>query len=43
MAEQPRTYSKDFKQEALRLYETSGKRVAQVEADLGITPGLLNK
>jgi len=43
MAEQRRTYTKEFKQEAIRLYETSGKSVAQVESDLGITAGLLNK
>jgi len=43
MAKQKRTYPMEFKQEALRLLATSGKSVRQVEADLGITPGLLRK
>ena len=43
MAKQKRTYLMEFKQEALRLLATSGKSVRQVEADLGITPGLLRK
>jgi transposase len=43
MAHERRTYTKEFKQEAIRLYETSGKSVAQIESDLDITPGLLNK
>jgi transposase len=38
-----RRYTREFKQEAIRLYETSGKSVRQVEMDLGITAGLLNK
>ena len=38
-----RRYTREFKQEAIRLYETSGKSVHQVEVDLGITPGLLTK
>lgn len=38
-----RKYDKQFKHEAVHLYETSGKTVAQIEADLGITSGLLNK
>jgi transposase-like protein len=32
-----------FKREALRLLETSGKAVVELERDQGITPGLLNK
>jgi len=38
-----RRYTREFKREAIRLYETSGKSVRQVEIDLGITAGLLNK
>ncbi len=43
MAMQKRKYDGAFKQEALRLLTISGKSVRQVEAELGITPGLLNK
>lgn len=43
MAKQKRTYTVEFKQEALRLWATSGKGVSQIERDLGITPGLLRK
>jgi transposase len=38
-----RRYTREFKREAIRLYETSGKSVRQIEIDLGITAGLLNK
>ena len=38
-----RQYTSEFKLEAIRLYETSGKSVRQVEGDLGISAGLLNK
>lgn len=38
-----RTYSMEFKRDALRLAETSGKPIAQIERDLGITEGLLHK
>jgi transposase len=31
-----RTYSREFKLEALRLLETSGKTAAEIERDLGI-------
>lgn len=43
MAVEKRKYDAAFKQEALRLLEISGKSVRQIENDLGITPGLLNK
>ena len=43
MAKTARTYSRDFKLEAIRLYETSDKTMAQVERELGITPYLLSK
>jgi len=38
-----RKYDQAFKLEALRLYEMSGKTIRQIETDLDITPGLLNK
>ena len=43
MSSERRTYSKDFKQEAVRLYETSGKSAREIEQDLDITPGMLQK
>lgn len=43
MASTRRQYTREFKLEATRLYETSGKSVRQIELDLGITAGLLNK
>ncbi|MYA94696.1 MAG: transposase [Chloroflexi bacterium] len=36
-------YSDEFKREALNLAAQPGMRVAQVEQDLGITPGLIYK
>jgi transposase-like protein len=36
-------YDQQFKHEAVRLSETGGKSVAKIEADLGISSGLLNK
>jgi transposase len=41
MAKTRKTYSREFKLEALRLVETSGKSVAQIERDLGIGKGCL--
>lgn len=38
-----RTYTKEFKLEALELLRTSGESAAQIERDLGITTGLLLK
>lgn len=43
MGSERRVYSKDFKEEAVRLYETSGKSARQIEHDLDITPGLIQK
>ncbi len=43
MAMQKRKYDAAFKQEALQLLTVSGKSVRQIEEELGITPGLLNK
>ena len=36
-------YSEEFKRDALRLLETSGQGVAEIERELGITHGLLRK
>ena len=43
MSKKRRTYTREFKQEALQLWETSGKSAQQIEGDLGITHGLLYK
>jgi len=40
---QYRTYTKEFKLEALELLRTSEKSAAQIERELGITTGLLLK
>lgn len=36
-------YTDDFKKEAIHLLETSGKKVGEIERDLGISHGLLRK
>jgi len=38
-----RKYTREFKIEAVRLYETSGKSMRAIERELGITPYLLAK
>lgn len=38
-----RAYTRDFKQEAVRLSESSHKTTAELEADLGLPTGLLAK
>lgn len=38
-----RTYSDGFKRDAIRLLETSGKRLTEIEQDLGLPHGLLRK
>lgn len=38
-----RKYDKQFKLEAIRLCETSGRSASQIEEELGITAGLLSK
>ena len=38
-----RTYTDEFKQEALELLKSSGKSAGQVERELGITAGMLLK
>jgi transposase len=43
MSKKRRVYSVEFKQEAVQLAERSDKSVGQIEAELGITAGLLNK
>jgi transposase len=40
---QYRTYTEEFKLEALELLKSRGKPARQIERDLGITPGLLVK
>lgn len=41
--ESKRTYSEEFKRNAIQVLETSGKRLTEVERDLGIPHGLLRK
>ena len=43
MSKAYRTYTEEFKLEALQLLDTSGKSAGQIEQELGITPGLLLK
>ena len=43
MKQKRRVYTAEFRQEALRLLERSGKSVSEIEHELGITPGLLYK
>ena len=38
-----RQYTREFKLEAVRLYEASGKSMRVIEQELGITPFLLSK
>jgi transposase len=40
---QKRNYSREFKLEAIRLYESTGKSMSEIERELGITPYLLSK
>lgn len=42
MTQKRKTYTRDFKLEALRLVETSGKPIAQIERDLGLSKGLMH-
>ncbi len=41
MAVTRKRYTREFKIEALRLAETSGKSIAQIERDLGLPSGIL--
>lgn len=43
MSKERRKYSKEFKMEAIRMYENGERSVAEVERELGITQGLLWK
>jgi len=38
-----RQYTDEFKHEALRLAETSGKAISELERDLGLSAGLLRQ
>ena len=42
MAQKRKTYTREFKLEALHLVETSGKPIAQIERDLGLSKGLMH-
>ena len=41
MAKKKKTYSEQFKRDAIHLQETSGKSNSSIEKDLGLTHGLL--
>ena len=41
MSKPRKRYTPEFKQEAVALWQASEKSAAQIEKDLGITPGLL--
>jgi transposase len=43
MNKQQRTYTKEFKQEAVRLLETSGKKIPEIARDLGIADSTLSE
>ena len=43
MSTERRKYSKEFKLEAIRMYEKGERSVSEVERELGITQGLLWK
>jgi transposase len=42
MPKEQRTFTKEFKQEAVRLAQTSGKSITQVARDLGIADSTLH-
>ena len=43
MKAQRKTYTKEYKLEAIRLYESSQKSAAQIEADLDLPAGMIHK
>ena len=43
MSKKRRQYTREFKLEALRLWESSGKSAGQIEQDLGLSKGRLYK
>ena len=40
---QKKVYSEEFKREAIRLQETSGKSIGAIEKELGLSPNLLRQ
>ena len=43
MSTERRKYNKEFKMESIRMSENSERSIAEIERELGITPGLLSK
>ena len=43
MSKERRKYSKEFKMEAIRMFENGERTISEVERELGITQGLLWK
>jgi len=43
MSGKRRKYSKEFKMEAIRMFENGERSASEVERELGITPGMLGK
>jgi len=43
MNRERRKYTKEFKQEAIALHQTSGKSMAEIERDLDMSKGLLKQ
>ncbi len=43
MLNSERSYTREFKQEAVALLESSGQSAVAIERELGITPGLLSR
>lgn len=41
MSKQRKTYTREFKLEAIRLVETSGRPVTQIERELGLSQGTI--
>ena len=43
MKKQKRAYQEEFKEQAINLLRSSGRSAADIERELGITPGLLSR
>ena len=43
MTRKHKHYSREFKMDAIHLAETSGKTIIEIEKDLGLSRGLLNR
>lgn len=43
MSQERRTYPREFKREAVSLAQTSGKTMAELERELGLSKGLLKQ